>query len=311
MIWRRLVTLIGKLRTELMMELERNPQAVRQGAAAAACFVAAAAGMTAVAERAADQRADADWSARVLAFQQDLAEAKLGGADVSAAATMRLAAAPTPQGYRASAVSVLPANYESLPLARVAARPESTTLAGLRPFQPAALRRAADTTRAHRCLSEAIYYEARGESFQGQMAVAEVVVNRVRSSVYPDDFCAVVYQGSHRVTGCQFTFTCDGSKGRAPRGVAWDRAKMIAAQVMMGFARPMTHRATHYHTVDVDPVWSANLIETARIGAHIFYRFPSRSERLVLQAHALQAQQVAEGGALGDIETIAPAEPQV
>jgi spore germination cell wall hydrolase CwlJ-like protein len=137
--------------------------------------------------------------------------------------------------------------------------------------------------RQHACLSQAIYYEARGETQQGQTAVAEVILNRVRSRAYPNSICGVVYQGSHRSTGCQFTFTCDGSLNRRARGRAWDRSQRIATSVMLGYSRPMTQNATHYHTTAVNPVWSSGLVETTQIGVHKFYRFPNRSERAFYQ----------------------------
>ncbi len=281
MFWRSLPSLIKTFRAELMAELERSPQMVRQGAAAVACLAAASAALPVIAERAAEQRSDAVWGARALAFQHDLTRARLGGVAYAPEARLRLKTKVISAGYSASAKADLPADFEDGPSIRVLpSLTRSNVLAGLRPFQPLLLRRAADTTKAQRCLAEAIYFEARGESYRGQMAVAEVVVNRVRSSVYPDDFCQVVYQGSNLSTGCQFTFTCDGSLGRTPRGPAWERSKMLAAQVLMGFARPMTQHATHYHTTDITPYWSASLVETTRIGSHVFYRFPSRQERL-------------------------------
>jgi hypothetical protein len=146
--------------------------------------------------------------------------------------------------------------------------------------------------RSLNCLSQAVYYEARGETYQGQVAVAEVVINRLHSKAYPKTVCDVVYQGSDRSIGCQFTFTCDGSIDRRPRGAAWTRAQEIANQVLGGYARPMIGRATHYHTNAVDPLWSSGMIETTRIGSHIFYRFPNESERplaqqaLMLRRHA-------------------------
>jgi len=133
-----------------------------------------------------------------------------------------------------------------------------------------------------RCLAEAIYYEARSETLAGQMAVAEVVLNRMRHRAYPNSICGVVYQGSERTTGCQFTFTCDGSMTAIPYGRGWDRAQTVADHALMGFARPVTNRATHYHTTAVDPVWNDSLVRTRRIGSHIFYRFPNRSERRLL-----------------------------
>ncbi|MHA6289019.1 cell wall hydrolase [Maricaulis sp. CAU 1757] len=129
------------------------------------------------------------------------------------------------------------------------------------------------------CLARAIYYEARSESIVGQLAVAQVIMNRVRHGAYPDSICGVVYEGSHRTTGCQFSFTCDGSAERRPRGRSWERSRQIAEHAFMGFGRDVTRRATHYHTVAVDPVWNSGLVRTRRIGTHIFYRFPTRRER--------------------------------
>lgn len=124
------------------------------------------------------------------------------------------------------------------------------------------------------CLAEAVYYEARSESPKGQMAVAEVVMNRVRDPNFPKTVCGVVFQGRYRTTGCQFTFTCDGSLRSKPRGEAWDRARAVALHVAMGLSKPITNNATHYHTDYVNPYWSPSLVETATIGTHIFYRFP-------------------------------------
>lgn len=147
------------------------------------------------------------------------------------------------------------------------------------PFQrvtPAVFNDAARRQSEHHCLSRAIYYEARAESGVGQYAVAEVVMNRVRHHTYPNTVCGVVYEGSHRATGCQFTFTCDGSERRAPRGRAWDRAQRIAALTLMDLAEPVTGDATHYHADYVHPYWAPSLVRTEVIGAHIFYRMPGR-----------------------------------
>lgn len=139
------------------------------------------------------------------------------------------------------------------------------------------VRREAQNRAAERqCLAEAVYYEARSEPYVGQKAVAEVVLNRVRHRAYPDTICGVVYEGSERVTGCQFSFTCDGSKEIAPRGTSWDRSQAIADHALLGFAKPLTDWATHYHTVAVDPHWSGTLHRIKRIGTHIFYKFKSR-----------------------------------
>ena len=128
----------------------------------------------------------------------------------------------------------------------------------------------------HRCLAEAVYYEARSETKSGQKAVAEVVQNRVKSKHYPNTICGVVYQGAERSTGCQFTFTCDGSTLKEPRGKHWERAKDIAALNITGGAELFTERATHYHTTAVNPHWSDSLRFNKQIGDHKFYRFKFR-----------------------------------
>jgi spore germination cell wall hydrolase CwlJ-like protein len=156
------------------------------------------------------------------------------------------------------------------------------TLDDLRSFDAGHLDAAREAARERQCLSEAIYYEARSEGFMGQAAVAEVVLNRTRHRAYPDTVCGVVYQGSERVTGCQFTFTCDGSLASAPYGRGWRRSQLVAEHALMGFAQPMTRRATHYHTTAIDPYWNDSLVRTRRIGTHVFYRFPNRSERQLL-----------------------------
>ena len=145
------------------------------------------------------------------------------------------------------------------------------------------------------CLSRAVYYEARSEDTVGQMAVAEVVMNRVRDPRFPKTICDVVFQGQYRNTGCQFTFTCDGSVRQKPVGGAWDRAKDVALHVMLGLNKPVTNKATHYHTDYVNPYWAPSLVETAEIGTHIFYRFPRTTKewsnaRMALAASRAQDQ---------------------
>ena len=281
MFWRLIACRIGTGWTDFMDELERNQQALKQGAVAVVCLTAAASGMNAISHRGAEQRADAEWGARALAFQQSLSSTKLAAAKVSPTATrIQLVSYATATGYSARAQARFHDRADEAPAMLISASVrDSNALGALRPFEPSVLAEAKRVARESKCLAEAIYYEARSESYDGQMAVAEVIVNRTRSSVYPDTYCGVVYQGSERSTGCQFTFTCDGSLDRRPRGEAWDRSRAIAAEVMMGFARPITHRATHYHTTEVDPYWSSSLVETTRIGEHVFYRFPTRAEK--------------------------------
>lgn len=146
-------------------------------------------------------------------------------------------------------------------------------------FDPSHLEMAEQTQQEHECLSTAIYYEARSEPILGQIAVAEVIVNRVRDHRYPNSVCEVVFQGSERSTGCQFSFTCDGAMDRHPaRGRLWRRAQDVASHVMMELNQPLTGSATHYHTDYVDPVWNRHLVHTKTIGTHIFYRFPRGQE---------------------------------
>lgn len=141
------------------------------------------------------------------------------------------------------------------------------------PFRLPAAMPAADRARALNCLTQAIYYEAANESALGQRAVAQVVLNRVRHPAFPSSVCGVVYSGSQRVTGCQFTFTCDGSLGRPPSAAAWARARVVAAQALSGYVEPAVGQATHYHALYVAPYWSPSLLKVANIGAHTFYRW--------------------------------------
>ncbi|MXP39191.1 cell wall hydrolase [Erythromicrobium ramosum] len=126
--------------------------------------------------------------------------------------------------------------------------------------------------RAAECLAQAIWYEAASESEAGQRAVAQVVLNRVAHPSWPSSVCGVVYQGSERSTGCQFTFTCDGSLARRPSGVSWARAQRIASEALGGSVYAPVGLATHYHTLWVNPYWASTLDHIGSIGAHRFYR---------------------------------------
>ena len=126
--------------------------------------------------------------------------------------------------------------------------------------------------RAQQCLAQAVWYEAASESDAGQRAVAQVVLNRVKHPSWPDSVCGVVYQGSQRRTGCQFTFTCDGSLARRPSGGSWSRAQLVASSALGGKVYAPIGMATHYHTLWVNPYWSKSLDHVGTIGAHIFYR---------------------------------------
>lgn len=131
--------------------------------------------------------------------------------------------------------------------------------------------------RQKQCLSEAIYYEARSERHAGQKAVAEVILNRVKSKNFPNTICGVVYQGAERTTGCQFSFSCDGSTAKLPYGGSWKRSAKVADLMLMGASAPMTRRATHYHTTSVAPKWAKYLRQTRQYDTHVFYRFLPRA----------------------------------
>ena len=132
---------------------------------------------------------------------------------------------------------------------------------------------AEDRRRALRCLTQAVYYESALEPSLGQEGVAQVVLNRVRDPNYPNSVCGVVFQGAERNTGCQFSFTCDGSLGQAPVAWAWDRARKAAEQALAGHVNQSVGTATHYHADYVHPWWSPTLAKITQIGAHIFYRW--------------------------------------
>ena len=125
----------------------------------------------------------------------------------------------------------------------------------------------------HRCLAEALYYEARGEGSRGEKAVAEVVFHRMDAGNFGHSICAVVYEGAGH-HGCQFSFTCNGDMKRPRDASAWRKSEELAAQILTGEEqlKNMTGGATHYHAVYVRPVWAPALEKTAHIGRHIFYR---------------------------------------
>jgi spore germination cell wall hydrolase CwlJ-like protein len=126
-------------------------------------------------------------------------------------------------------------------------------------------------SRSLQCMTQAIYYEAGNEPADGQRAVAQVILNRVRSPIYPHSVCGVVYQGSDRKTGCQFTFTCDGALARVPAAAGWARAAGIAAAALSGSVYAPAGWATNYHADYVVPYWAQSLVKLTTVGRHIFY----------------------------------------
>ncbi len=160
------------------------------------------------------------------------------------------------------------------------------TIVGNTPIEMAAApaftgvaRTATDAARAAECLTAAIYYEARSEPVDGQRAVAQVVLNRVRDRAFPKSICGVVYQGSGRQTGCQFSFTCDGSMLRPRDPAAWGRAAAVAQAALAGLVYAPVGAATFYHANYVLPWWASSLNRIGAVGSHIFYRWKGALER--------------------------------
>ena len=206
----------------------------------------------------------------------------------------RLMQGATPPVRRADALgSTTPAAADSTPI-EVAVRPEQppgsaqepveephgrqAPNASLIPLAPARQSYATligrdDAGAEKRCLAEAIYFEARGESEEGQAAVAQVVLNRVSSGLYPASICGVVYQNRQRRNACQFSFACDGRTLRVTEPEAWRTAVRIAGEVSTGATYVSdVGGATHYHANYVRPRWARSLEKMDVIGRHIFYK---------------------------------------
>lgn len=153
--------------------------------------------------------------------------------------------------------------------------------------------------RAVDCLAAAMWYEA-GNNDRGQRAVAQVVLNRVRHPAFPATVCGVVFQGSERTTGCQFTFTCDGALRRTPSELAWIETRARARSALGGFVYASVGLATHYHTDWVHPVWSAKLEKIAQVDTHLFFRWSGKwgQPAAMRQGYATHEQPIAKLAAL-------------
>jgi spore germination cell wall hydrolase CwlJ-like protein len=177
----------------------------------------------------------------------------------SVAESFSAAAQPSPAPAAAAAKPVLSANPPAPPF-RLQARAT------------------AERQAAVRCLAEAIYFEAGFQPLEGQRAIAQVILNRVREKEFPDTVCGVVFEGAHRHTGCQFSFACDGSlHRRPPTEDELSSAETIARQALSGYVVRAVGTATHYHNDKVEPYWRDALVKTAQIGDHIFYRSPGKA----------------------------------
>jgi hypothetical protein len=133
--------------------------------------------------------------------------------------------------------------------------------------------------RALKCLTDAIYYEAANEPDAGQRGVAQVILNRMRHPTYPNTVCGVIYQGSERSTGCQFSYSCDGSMARIPARASYLRAQRVAADALAGYVYAPVGMATHYHATYVYPYWAPSLNFIGTIGAHRFYSWKGSAGR--------------------------------
>ena len=131
------------------------------------------------------------------------------------------------------------------------------------------------------CLALNVYHEARSEPEKGQVAVAAVILNRVKSGLFPDSVCRVVKQGGDRRHNCQFSWWCDGKKDSPTEEEAWEDARRVAWKTLMGLSEDPTHGALYYHATRVKPSWAQSFTRTARIGHHVFYKpVQSREMRL-------------------------------
>ena len=206
---------------------------------------------------------------------------------LSAAAALTVALLPARDPANAATVALPPAKAAALVQATAAATnfeavgEQAKLINAALPFASGPLHSARpfavsgtdlDQRRAQLCLTQAVYYEAGFEPIEGRRAVAQVVLNRMRHPAYPKSICGVVYQSSGRV--CQFTFVCDGSLYRAPAREAWRQSEEIARSALAGYVERRVGEATHYHADYVAPRWAPMLAKVARIGQHIFYRWP-------------------------------------
>jgi spore germination cell wall hydrolase CwlJ-like protein len=174
-----------------------------------------------------------------------------------------------------------------------------------RPFR---LGGALEASRDVECLTQAVYYEARGETPAGQAAVAQVVLNRVRHPAFPKTICGVVFQGAYSRGACQFSFACDGSMRKRREPGAWARAERVANRALSGGVMDSVGNATHFHTINVSPGWGPRLVRVGQVGLHVFYKFGGR----VGAPGSFQREPERSGPQIGDrplYAGLSPSEP--
>jgi spore germination cell wall hydrolase CwlJ-like protein len=216
----------------------------------------------------------------------------VGGAAATGVGALYLAASATPEACArpvvlpvAAAIRASPADAaaqqkvapQESGLLSLAARVNPALLhaAALQTASPFRLADPAAASHDLDCLTAAVYYEARGESREGQAAVAQVVLNRVRSPAFPKTVCGVVYQGA-AAHGCQFSFACDRSVAAHHEAGAWDRARSVAGRALGGYVMNTVGAATHFHVASLGSIWNGSMVEVARVGQHVFYGFGGR-----------------------------------
>jgi spore germination cell wall hydrolase CwlJ-like protein len=211
-------------------------------------------------------------------FTEEALSAAAGGLDASALSIARRHDPYTSAGsaQRDRQAELISARLEQL---RTTGDPNlrRASLTHPTPARPFQMDHALDASRDLDCLTQAVYYEARGEGRDGMRAVAQVVLNRVRHPAFPKSICGVVYQGAARRTGCQFSFTCSGVMRGRVNQTAWSRARDVASKALSGSVYASVGNATHFHTTAVSPVWRGSLVRVSQVGSHLFYRFGGRS----------------------------------
>ena len=234
-------------------------------------------------------------------FTEEALSAAAGGLDASALAIARRHDPYTVAGpaQRDRQAELLTARLERLRDASGPADLRRTNLNALadaaRPFR---LSNALDASRDLECLTRAAYYEARGEGSDGMRAVVQVILNRARHPAFPRSVCGVVFQGSNRRVGCQFSFTCDGSMRGPVNRAAWNRARDIASAALSGAVYGGVGNATHFHTTNVAPNWRTSLIRVGQVGNHIFYRFGGRAGSSTAFSYEARPSTLGDGAQL-------------
>ena len=229
-------------------------------------------------------------------FTEEALAAAAGGLDESALNIARRHDPYTVAGgaQRDRQAELMTARLEQLRAQPANAGLRQISLTGPVAAQPFRLGGALEASRDLECLTQAAYYEARGEGRDGMRAVTQVVLNRVRHPAFPKSVCGVVFQGAGRRSGCQFSFTCDGSMRGAVNRVAWNRARDVASSALSGSVFGAVGNATFFHTTGVSPGWRNAMVRVNQVGDHLFYRFGGRTGSSSAFSYAAQRSSAAD-----------------